>query len=99
MYFLIPVHYIMGPIHGVIVNWCGHRYGYTNFHDTEDHSRNTLPVDFLMMGELFQNNHHKYPNRVNFGVKSFELDPAYLLIKVLFWCGIVRVSNPTEEMH
>ncbi|MAT75421.1 acyl-CoA desaturase [Candidatus Poribacteria bacterium] len=99
MYFLIPVHYIMGPVHGVIVNWCGHRHGYTNFHDTEDHSRNTLPMDFLMMGELFQNNHHKYPNRVNFAVKPFELDPAYPLIKILSWCGIVRFPDPTEEIH
>ena len=56
-------------------------------------------VDFLMMGELFQNNHHKYPNRVNFAVKPFELDPAYPLIKILSWCGIVRFPDPTEEIH
>ena len=38
-----PVHWIMGPMHGAIVNWCGHRYGYRNF-EIDDDSRNTLPV-------------------------------------------------------
>jgi len=32
----------MGPIHGAIVNWAGHKYGYQNF-DNGDRSRNTLP--------------------------------------------------------
>jgi stearoyl-CoA desaturase (delta-9 desaturase) len=30
MFLLLPLHYVMGPIHGAIVNWCGHRYGYQN---------------------------------------------------------------------
>src|SRR5215471_6600148 len=30
-FLLLPVHWLMGPIHGAIVNWCGHRYGYANF--------------------------------------------------------------------
>jgi len=28
---LLPVHWLMGPIHGAIVNWCGHRYGAVSF--------------------------------------------------------------------
>ena len=65
MFLLLPVHFLMGPIHGAIVNWCGHKYGYSN-HDNDDHSKNSLPWDFLLMGELFQNNHHKRPNSPNF---------------------------------
>ena len=30
-FLFLPVHFLMGPIHGAIVNWCGHRYGYQNF--------------------------------------------------------------------
>src|SRR5262245_26526902 len=26
MFFLVPIHWFMGPVHGAIVNWCGHRY-------------------------------------------------------------------------
>src|SRR5579859_469974 len=27
MFLLVPVHWLLGPIHGAIVNWCGHKYG------------------------------------------------------------------------
>ncbi|MBX0293255.1 fatty acid desaturase, partial [Hymenobacter sp. HSC-4F20] len=74
MFLLLPIHFLMGPVHGAIVNWSGHKYGYQNF-DNNDKSRNSLFFDFLTGGELFQNNHHKLPNRVNFGVKWWEVDP------------------------
>ena len=32
----LPVHFLMGPIHGAIVNWCGHKYGYRNFDTTAE---------------------------------------------------------------
>ena len=87
---LLPVHYFMGPIHGSIVNWCGHKYGYRNFENT-DKSRNTLLVDLLLMGELYQNNHHKFPNRLNFAFRWFEFDPAYPVVKFL---SLVRIIRP-----
>ena len=91
---LLPFHFIMGPIHGGIVNWCGHKYGYTNFKDTGDRSRNSIPFDFLTLGELFQNNHHKFPSRTNFAVRFFEVDPTYPFIKLLTWMRVIRLSNP-----
>src|ERR1700744_6400731 len=51
MWALLPIHWLMGPGHGAIVNWCGHRYGYQSF-DNGDKSRNTLPLDFVTSGEL-----------------------------------------------
>src|SRR5688500_10435286 len=30
LWLLLPLHFIMGPIHGAIVNYCGHRFGYRN---------------------------------------------------------------------
>ncbi|GAB4419884.1 MAG: acyl-CoA desaturase [Bacteriovoracaceae bacterium] len=76
---LVPIHSLMGPIHGAIVNWFGHKSGYRNF-ETDDHSKNTFVVDLLMMGELYQNNHHANPNRVNFAVKPKEIDLTYLVM-------------------
>lgn len=93
MFLLLPIHFFMGPIHGAIVNWCGHKYGYVNFKNTNDHSRNTLFFDFLTMGELFQNNHHRYPNKINFSVKFFEIDPAYPIIKLFSWLGIIKLDS------
>ena len=78
-YFLIPIHVLMGPIHGFIVNWFGHSVGYRNYKEIKDKSTNSLPIDFLMMGELYQNNHHKFPNKRNFALKWFELDIGYIL--------------------
>ena len=93
MYALLPVHFFMGPIHGAIVNWCGHKYGYRNY-DNHDHSRNSLPLDFLLLGELFQNNHHKSPNSINFAKKWFEFDPTYPVIWVLNKLRIIRITRP-----
>ena len=91
-YPLLLVHFFMGPVHGAIVNWCGHKYGYSNF-DNEDHSKNSLPVDLLMMGELFQNNHHHSPNNANFARKWFEFDPTYPVMRVLHWTGIIQLRK------
>ena len=96
LWLLLPAHFIMGPIHGAIVNWCGHRYGYRNF-ETDDVSRNTLWFDFVTMGELFQNNHHKYAMRSNFAVRPFELDPTYQVMKVLNFVGIIKL-RPLREL-
>jgi len=92
LFLLLPVHFFMGPIHGAIVNWCGHKYGYSNF-DNDDHSKNTLPLDFLMMGELFQNNHHKSPNTPNFARRWFELDPTWPVIRLLNALHIIRLRK------
>jgi stearoyl-CoA desaturase (Delta-9 desaturase) len=97
MFLLLPIHYVMGPIHGAIVNWCGHRYGYRNF-DNGDDSRNTLVFDVLTSGELFQNNHHKFGMSPNFAVRWFEIDPAYQVIRVLAALGIVKVAT-TQKMR
>lgn len=92
MFLLLPIHFIVGPLHGAIVNWCGHKYGYSNY-DNDDHSKNSLPLDFLMMGELFQNNHHKRPNDVNFAQRWFEFDPSYPIIKMLHACRIITLRK------
>jgi stearoyl-CoA desaturase (Delta-9 desaturase) len=92
-YLLLPIHYLMGPIHGAIVNWCGHKYGYRNFDTTrEDKSRNTLVFDFITLGELFQNNHHKFGMSPNFAARWFEVDPSYPVIRLFAWLGIIDLG-------
>ena len=87
---LLPFHFLMGPIHGAIVNWCGHKYGYRNF-ESNDRSVNALPFDFLTLGELFQNNHHHAGTRPNFAVRWFEIDPAYLVIRTMSAIGVLQL--------
>ena len=88
---LLPIHFLMGPIHGAFVNWCGHKYGYRNY-DTPDHSKNTFIWDLLFVGETFQNNHHRYPNRVNFASAWFECDIAYPAILLMHKLRIIRID-------
>jgi stearoyl-CoA desaturase (Delta-9 desaturase) len=90
-FLLLPVHFVMGPIHGAIVNWCGHMYGYRSF-DNGDASRNTLPIEVVTLGELFQNNHHKYPSSPNFAVRTFEVDPTWQAMRLLARLKLIEVT-------
>jgi stearoyl-CoA desaturase (Delta-9 desaturase) len=95
---LLPVMFLMSPIHGAIINWFAHKYGYRNF-EVGDTSRNFLPVDFLMMGESYHNNHHKMGNRANFGgIRWHEIDPTYQVIKVLNKLGVIRIVRQKEVL-
>lgn len=93
MFLFLPIQFMMGPIHGAIVNWCGHKYGYSNF-ENNDKSKNITPFDFFMLGELFQNNHHKFPNSANFASKWFEFDPVYPVMKLMHRLKIIRLRKP-----
>jgi stearoyl-CoA desaturase (delta-9 desaturase) len=97
LFALLPAHFLMGPIHGAIVNWCGHRYGYSNF-DNGDDSKNSLPFDFVTLGELFQNNHHKYGMSPSFAARWFEVDPTYLAIRAFKALGILEL-NTSQKMR
>jgi stearoyl-CoA desaturase (delta-9 desaturase) len=46
-----------------------------------------------MLGELFQNNHHRYPNSANFGKKWFEIDPVYPVMKLMDLLGIIQIKK------
>jgi stearoyl-CoA desaturase (delta-9 desaturase) len=98
-WILLPGHWIMGATHGAIVNWGGHRYGYRNFNDQKDVSRNTLPVDFLTGGELCQNNHHKYPMSPNFAARWFEIDTTYQVMKVFQLFGIIDMRDSQKMRY
>jgi stearoyl-CoA desaturase (delta-9 desaturase) len=96
MWLLLPVHFLMSPIHGAVINWFAHKYGYRNF-EVKDTSRNFLPVDFLMMGESYHNNHHKNGSRANFGgIRWHEIDPTYQVIRLLNKLGIIEMANQKQ---
>jgi stearoyl-CoA desaturase (Delta-9 desaturase) len=92
VFLFLPMHFLMGPLHGVIINWFAHKYGYRHY-SVSDTSMNLLPFDFLMFGEGYHNNHHKNSKRANFGVKWYELDPAYPIIKLLGFMQIIRLKK------
>ncbi len=91
MFFLLPVHYLMGPVQGAMVNWIGHKYGYRNY-DIADKSHNAEPWGMFLLGELHQNNHHKYPTSLSFAKKWFEFDVAYPFIKLLSFLKVIKIA-------
>jgi len=97
-FLFLPAHFVMGPIHGAIVNWCGHKYGYRNY-ESKDVSRNTLIFDFLTGGELFQNNHHEFSMSPNFAARKFEIDPTYPIIVLLDKIGIIKIATPQRMRY
>ena len=92
VFLFLPMHFVMGPLHGVVINWFAHKFGYRNYEVTNT-SMNLLPFDFLMFGEGYHNNHHKDGTRANFGVKWYELDLAYPIIRVFDFVGIIKLNK------
>jgi stearoyl-CoA desaturase (Delta-9 desaturase) len=90
-FLLLPIHFLMGPIQGAVVNWFGHKLGYANY-DNHDHSKNTTPFGVIMMGELFQNNHHHAKYDPNFAKKWFEFDPTYFIMRSLNFLHIIKLK-------
>lgn len=88
-FLLLPIHFLMGPIQGAIVNWFGHKLGYSNFNNG-DQSKNTTPFGIVLMGELFQNNHHHAKYDPNFAKKWYEFDVTYLIMRALHSLKIIR---------
>ena len=90
-FLLLPIHFLMGPVQGAIVNWCGHKYGYRNYHNG-DHSRNSSPWGLLLMGELFQNNHHYAKDNANFARKWYEFDLTYIIMRGLHAVRVIQLK-------
>jgi len=92
IFILLPIHILMVPIQGAIINWFAHKIGHKNF-PLKNTSTNLWKVDLLMMGEAYHNNHHKHPSSINFGFKWHELDPTYLFIRLFSWLKIIRINK------
>lgn len=91
-FLLIPIHAIMGPLHGVIINWFAHKYGHENY-EMDNTSKNLFKLDWLMFGEGYHNNHHKFPSQPNFASRRGEFDLCYPIIKLLHKTGVIKVQG------
>ena len=92
LWIFFPLILMMAPMHGAIINWFAHKYGYRNF-DVNDTSRNLLPIDLLMLGEAYHNNHHKFGHRANFGgIRWYEIDPTFQLMRGLDKLNLIHLK-------
>jgi len=93
LYLLLPAVITMGAVHGAVINWFAHKYGYINF-KLKNTSMNLFFIDILMLGESYHNNHHRHPSSINFGRRWHEIDPVYPVIRLFHRLHIIKIANP-----
>jgi stearoyl-CoA desaturase (delta-9 desaturase) len=71
------------------INSIAHKLGKRRF-ATKDDSRNNAILALLSFGEGWHNNHHHYPSSARQGMRWWEIDISYYLLKMLACCGVVK---------
>jgi stearoyl-CoA desaturase (delta-9 desaturase) len=75
-----------------------HVWGYRNY-ETLDGSRNNPIIGSLAAGEGWHNNHHAAPTSARHGHKWWEIDLAWLTIRLLMLLGLARkVMLPSRDL-
>ena len=72
-----------------LVNSASHIWGYRSY-ATTDTSTNLWWVALLSFGEGWHNNHHAFPRSARHGLRWWEIDLTYVLIRSLSWVGLAR---------
>ena len=77
------------------VNSICHLFGTRTF-SSKDNSKNNFLVALLSLGEGYHNNHHAFAYSAKQGLRFWQIDFSYLLIKLLSKIGIVwDIKIPT----
>ena len=80
--------------HGTfLINSLTHIWGTRRF-ATPDESRNNFILAIVTMGEGWHNNHHHYMSSTRQGIRWWEVDMTYYLLKILSWVGVARDLRP-----
>jgi len=84
--------------HGTwFVNSATHTWGYRNFENTGDGSRNLWWVALISFGEGWHNNHHGAQRSAAHGMRWYELDPTYWTINLMSWFGLAsKIVRPPK---
>ncbi len=72
-----------------LVNSATHMWGYRS-HATNDDSTNLWWVALLSFGEGWHNNHHAFQRSARHGLRWWEFDVTYLMIRLLSYVGLAR---------
>jgi stearoyl-CoA desaturase (delta-9 desaturase) len=70
------------------INSLAHMVGYRNW---DNLATNIRSLALVTGGEGLHNNHHEFPSAAKFSMKRMEIDPAWLVIRVLETLGLARV--------
>jgi stearoyl-CoA desaturase (Delta-9 desaturase) len=78
------------------VNSLGHVWG-TRPYKSDDHSRNNFLIGILALGEGWHNTHHAFPTSARHGLRWWQPDVSYYLIRLMSWLGLAwNIKLPTR---
>jgi stearoyl-CoA desaturase (delta-9 desaturase) len=76
--------------HGTFsINSLAHVWGSRRF-ETGDDSRNNFFLALITLGEGWHNNHHRYMSSARQGLRWWEIDVTYYVLKIMSMAGIAR---------
>ena len=81
-----------------MVNSVCHRWGAQPY-DTGDASTNNVFIGILAFGEGWHNNHHHYPNSARHGLRWWQADVTYMLIRALEIVGLASDLKLPKELR
>jgi stearoyl-CoA desaturase (delta-9 desaturase) len=84
---------VVGGIFGHwFVGYVSHKIGYVRYavDGASAEGRNVFFLGVVSFGEGFHNNHHAYPSSARMGVKWYELDLGWWVVRMLELVGVVR---------
>ena len=73
-----------------VINGLGHWIGYRNG-ETNDKSRNIIPIDIIVGGECLHNNHHLDPANPKLSKRWFEFDIGWMWFKIFETLKLVKL--------
>jgi stearoyl-CoA desaturase (delta-9 desaturase) len=79
---IFVTHHMTWSINSVCHLWGGRPY------PSHDHSRNNVVFGILGMGEGWHNNHHAFPTSARHGLRWWQIDMSYWLIRGLALTGL-----------
>lgn len=72
-----------------LVNSATHVWGYRTY-TTRDRSTNLWWVALLTFGEGWHNNHHAFPRSARHGLRWWEIDLTFWMIRSMSWIGLAK---------
>jgi stearoyl-CoA desaturase (delta-9 desaturase) len=79
------------------INSVCHLWGTRPF-DCDDHSRNNFLFGLLAWGEGWHNNHHAFPTSARHGLRWWQIDVSYAVIRTLAWLDLAwNIRMPAAE--
>jgi sn-1 stearoyl-lipid 9-desaturase len=79
-----------------LVNSATHKFGYRTY-ESNDASTNCWWVALLAYGEGWHNNHHAYQYSARHGMKWWEIDATWMMIRLLQFLGLAKKVKLIED--